>query len=300
MEEGRPSSTAMMAAILRAAHVLLDDEPKILQDELALRLSGFANEAALQAAVNALLAEISHRSNPELAHALFRYARTFVVLRNRYAEDALSQAIARGVSQYVMLGAGLDSFAYRRPDLEGVVQIFEVDHPATQRWKQTRLRDLTIPLPHHLTFVPLDFEQQTLVDTLQRSTYQMREPAFFSWLGVTEFLTEDAVFRTLKEVAALAPGSELVFQYSPPEVLMDAEAQPIIAEIKATSAARGEPWLSLFEPLSFAARVKAVGFTQVQDFGAEDANARYFAGRSDGLRMPNAQRLMKVRVGHVA
>lgn len=260
MEEGRPSTMAIAAAMMRAAHLLLDDEPKILQDDFALRLSGFENEAALRAALNTLLAEISHHSSPELAQALFRYGRTFVVLRNRYAEDELSQAIARGVSQYVILGAGLDSFAYRRPDLESVIQVFEVDHPATQHWKQARLHALTIPLPHNLTFVPLDFEQQTLMDALERSSYQLQEPAFFSWLGVTEFLTEDAVFRTLKEVAALAPGSEIVFQYSLPEVLMNVEARPIIAEIKATSAARGEPWLSLFEPGSLAARVKAVGF----------------------------------------
>ncbi len=299
MEEGRPSATAVVAAMARAAHLFLDDEPKVLQDSLALGLSGIGNEAALRATMEALLAETARRTSPEFAQAVLRYYRALAVMRHRYTEDELSGALQRGVSQYVILGAGLDSFAYRRRDLAGSVRVFEVDHPATQQWKRTRLDDLNEALPNNLTFVPLDFEQQTLREALQTGGYRSEAPAFFSWLGVTQYLTEEAVFETLRFVAAAAPGSEIVFEYSLRELLLDEENKRMLAVVKANSAARGEPWLSLFEPVSLTARVQELGFAQVEDFGPEEANARYFAGRTDGLglRVPFMTHLMKARVG---
>jgi methyltransferase (TIGR00027 family) len=166
MEEGQPSATAIGAAMLRAAHLVLDDEPKILRDPLALGLSGVENETALQERLGAFQAEIARRSTPEVAQALARNIRANLAMRQRYTEDELGKALERGVTQYVILGAGLDSFVYRRPDLAGVVHVFEVDHPATQQWKRVRLRELNITLPSNLTFVPVDFEQQTLADGL--------------------------------------------------------------------------------------------------------------------------------------
>jgi methyltransferase (TIGR00027 family) len=298
MEEGRPSSTARGAAMLRAAHVLLDGEPKILTDNFALALSGVESEAELRTALETMHADFAQRATPELAHSLVRHLRASVTMRSRYTEDELRKAITRGVRQYVILGAGLDSFAYRRRDLEKVVQVFEVDHPATQEWKRTRLRELQIELPPNLTFIPINFENQTLTEALRAGGCRLEEPVFFSWLGVTGYLTEEAIFKTLREVATAAAGSEIVFSYSVREELLDRESQQMRAALKGQVASRGEPTLSLFEPTSLAARVKALGFAQVWDFGPEAANARYFAGRTDGLRVAPLTHLMKARVGN--
>jgi methyltransferase (TIGR00027 family) len=296
MEEGRPSATARGAAILRAAHLLLDDEPKILKDDFASHFSGVENETALRAALERMQANFAQHASPEFAHSLLRHLRASVTMRSRYTEDELSKAIARGVRQYVILGAGLDSFAYRRRDLAEVLRVFEVDHPATQQWKRTRLQELQIALPPNLTFIPINFEQQTVTAALRAGGYRPEEPAFFSWLGVIGYLTEEATFKTLREVVAAAPGSEIVFGYGVQEALLDEESRQMRTFVKAGVAAQGEPILSLFEPTSLATRVKELGFAQVWDFGPEEANAQYFAGRTDGLRVANLNHLMKARV----
>jgi methyltransferase (TIGR00027 family) len=223
-----------------------------------------------------------------------------LVMRQRYTEDELGKALAQGVAQYVILGAGLDSFAYRRPDLVGVLRVFEVDHPATQRWKRARLQALHLELPSHLTFIPVDFEQHTLADGLRAGGHRPERPAFVSWLGVTMYLTEEAVFETLRSVASFAPGSEVVFHYSLPASRSDDEGRRLSAAYQAAAAARGEPWFSLFDPTRLTTRVQALGFSQVWDLGPEEANARYFAGCTDGLRVPPTEHLMKAHVGYVA
>jgi methyltransferase (TIGR00027 family) len=188
--------------MMRTAHLLLDADPKISRDELALGLSGVENEAALLIRLETIETEVARRSTPEVAQAMTRYARAGTVMRQRYTEDELGKAIERGVGQYVILGAGLDSFAYRRPDLTGILGVFEVDHPTTQQWKQARLQELHIPLPRNLTFIPLDFEQQTLAEGLRAGGHRPELPTFVSWLGVTQYLTEEAVFNTLQYVAS--------------------------------------------------------------------------------------------------
>jgi methyltransferase (TIGR00027 family) len=283
MEEGRASTTAMIAAMIRAAHLLWDDAPKIFQDPLALGLSGVESPGALQA---------TRRTMQD------NYAG--VLVRQRYAEDELATAVKSGVGQYVILGAGLDSFAYRRPDLATLLRVFEVDHPATQQWKRARLRDLHVTFPDNLTFVPVDFEQHTLADGLHAVGHRPDLPTFFSWLGVTHYLTEEAVFTTLRYVASLAPGSEIVFQYFLPEALFDDENRRLLALWKARRASVGEPVLSQFEPTTLATRLQEFGFTQVWDVGPEELDARYFAGRTDGLRASPYSHLMKARVGSVA
>jgi methyltransferase (TIGR00027 family) len=285
---------------MRAAHLLLDEDPKIFQDPLALRLSGAESAAALLATYEAMLADVARRSTPEHAQTYARYSRANMVMRQRYTEEALGQALERGVAQYVILGAGLDSFAYRRRDLGAVVHVFEVDHPATQQWKRARLQALHLELPSNLTFVPLDFEQHTLADGLHGGGHRPESPTFFSWLGVTMYLTDAAVFETLRYVASLAPGSEIVFQYVVPETLLTDEGRQLLASIQANVASRGEPLVRAFEPTALAARVQALGFTQIWDFGPEEADAQYFAGRTDGLRTPPHSHLMKARVGSVA
>ena len=159
------------------------------------------------------------------------------------------------------------------------------------------MRELNVTLPSNLTFVPLDFEQQTVAEGLRAGGHRPELPTFFSWLGVTMFLTEAAVFETLRYVASLAPGSEIVFEYGIVDSLLNEEDHQLVAVHKALVAARGEPFLSQFEPVILAARVKELGFAQVWDFGAEEANARYFAGRRDGLRTLPHFYLMKARVG---
>jgi methyltransferase (TIGR00027 family) len=302
MEEGRPSATAMTAARQRAAHMLWDDAPKIFQDSLALGLSGVESESALQATLGAMQAAHARRSTPEVAQVNYRCARASMVVRQRYAEDALDEAVQRGVGQYVILGAGLDSFAYRRLDLAAVLRVFEVDHPATQQWKRARLRDLHVTLPSNLTFIPLDFEQQTLAEGLHAGGHRPDLPTFFSWLGVTHYLTEEAVFKTLRYVASLAAGSEIVFQYFVPVTLCNDEDRPIVTLWMARRSAQGEPAepvLSLFEPTIFATRVLELGFTRVWDVGPGEADARYCAGRTDGLRVYPHMHLMKARVGSI-
>jgi methyltransferase (TIGR00027 family) len=281
---------------MRAAHVLLDDEPKILRDDLALELSGVANEAALRMALERVQTEMAQQTTPELAQSFLRLGRGLAVWRSRYVEDELEKALRRGVTQYVILGAGLDSFAYRRRDITKVVRVFEVDHPATQHWKRTRLQALGVEILPTVTFVPLDFEHQTLQAGLRAGGYHLEEPGVFSWLGVTPYLTEAAIFRTLSEVAALAAGTAIIFEYEVLESLLDVEGQRLEAATRAFATARGEPWLSLFDPASLRTQVQALGFVAIEDFGPAEATARYFAGRGDGLHTYPFAHLMTAHV----
>jgi methyltransferase (TIGR00027 family) len=296
MEEGRPSTTAIIAAMTRASHLFLDDDPKIFQDPLALGLSGMENEAALRATLGEIHSDIARQSTPEFAKKFLKYNRANITLRQRYAEDELGKALERGVKQYVILGAGLDSFAYRRPDLAAIVRVFEVDHPSTQEWKRARLQELNVAPPGNLTFVPIDFERQTLVTALRAGGHQSELPTFVSWLGVTMYLTEAAIFETLRYVASLASGSEMVLQYYLSGPLLSEEGRRLLAIYKAAAAARGEPWLTFFEPTDLGSRVKELGFSQVEDLGPEDANAHYFADRTDGLCDGGLSHHIKARV----
>ena len=296
MEEGRPSFTAVISAMMRAAHLALDGEPKIFADPLALALSGAGNEASLTASLDKLAATTAASVGSGRAEEAYRYLRTVMTLRSRFAEDEHNEAMQRGITQYVILGAGLDSFVYRRRDLVGVLRVFEVDLPATQLWKRSRLRAVNIPEPENLTFVPLDFEQQSLVSGLHAGGLRMQGRAFVSWLGTTQYLTAEAIFNTLREVASLAAGSEIVFQYQIAEHLLDEDSRQLLHVLRAGATAGGEPWLSLFDPPRLAEQVKALGFVDVIDFGPEQALERYFTGRTDGLRPPLLSHFMKARV----
>lgn len=169
VEEGRPSASAVISAMCRAAHMLWDEPPKIFEDSFALPLSGCNREDALKTQMEQLQAEVAQATNPEFAPTLRRSVTAAVVTRSRYLEEEVDQAVVRGVFEYVILGAGLDSFAYRRPELAKVLHIFEVDHPATQAWKLTRLRAAGVELPANLSLVPVDFEKESLIDKLRMS-----------------------------------------------------------------------------------------------------------------------------------
>jgi methyltransferase (TIGR00027 family) len=297
VEEGKPSATAIISAMARAAHLLWDQPPKIFEDTLALRLSGCESEAALKAQVDQLHAEIARTTNPDFAPSSRRLVTSAVVTRSRYLEDEVDQAVRRGVSQYVILGAGLDSFAYRRMELAKVLHIFEVDHPATQAWKQARLRAAGIELPANLSLIPVDFERQSLIDNLRMSGYRTDAIALFSWLGVTMYLSTDAIFGTLGAVATLAPGTEIIFEYNVPKDLVDEETQMMLAAAMTAAQARGEPQGTFFEPGKLAEQVRKIGFAEVSDFGPDEARARYFKNRTDGLRPSPLNHYMRARVG---
>jgi methyltransferase (TIGR00027 family) len=293
----QPSSTAIGAALLRAVHLLLDAPPPILADDQAMRLAGIPDADALKAALQKLHAEFSHRADPALADELLRSLRASIVLRNRYAEDELERACARGVRQYVLLGAGLDSFAQRRPAWAEALEIFELDLPATQAWKRQRLQDLGLALPARLHLIPADLLHQPPLEALAGSAFRHDQPAFFSWLGVTSYLSEDAVYATLGNLAKAAPGSAVVFNYGLGETNIDEAGRRINAALKAGIAARNEPAAnSGFRPEALAGRLRELGYAEVTDLDFDAAERRYFAGRSDGLHAPTTTRLMLARV----
>jgi methyltransferase (TIGR00027 family) len=279
MESRKASDTAALTAVLRAAHQLVDDEPRIVDDPIAVRLLEDASEriAAQRAAL--------------LSPGLMGF-RAAVVLRSRYAEDQLIQAVERGVGQFVILGAGLDTFAYRQPAFGRGLQIYEVDHPATQAWKRERLAGAHIAVPDNLHWAPIDFEQQTLAAGLRETGFDTSQPAFFSWLGVTQYLTLAAIDATLRVVAALPSPSTIVLSFILPDADLPSEEAVGARAIAEDAATKGEPWLTRISPPELAARLASLGFREVIHLIPEQANARYFAGRRDGLRAPYAAQLI--------
>lgn len=226
-----------------------------------------------------------------------RALRAFIAARSRYAEDALHAAVAAGVAQYVVLGAGLDTFAYRLSEPSSL-RVFEVDHPSTQAWKRVRLAAAGIAPPAHLELVGFDFERQSLAQAMATTGFDPRRPACVSWLGVTVYLTVEAIRGTLAWVAALQAGSTIVFEYAVPSARADAGAE-IRAGMAARSAAVGEPWITFFEPDEMVRLLAAAGFADVEDLDPEAAYQRYFRDRQDGLRPRGTARLVRATVRHV-
>jgi len=201
--------------------------------------------------------------------------------RSRYAEDELAQAVGHGVGQYVVLGAGLDTFAYRNP--HAGLRVFEVDHPATQAWKREQLQAAEIAIPAFLTFVPIDFERQTLADGLLRSGFNASAPAFFSWLGVTPYLTRDACMGTLSFIAKMPAGSGVVFDFAVDRKLLNVGQRMALAALSRRVAAAGEPFQLFFDPRELQDELKRMGFHRSELLQREQINARYFKDREDGL-----------------
>jgi methyltransferase (TIGR00027 family) len=276
MQEGKFSKTAHRVAIRRAAHQLLDN-PKVLDDPLALRIIG--SEAA-----NDLL------SNPKEHHAFSRAFRAFMAARSRYAEDELARAVARGVRQYVVLGAGLDTFAYRNPHRG--LRVFEVDHPSTQAWKREQLLAADIKIPPSLTFVPIDFEKQTLASRLEHSGLDANSAAFFSWLGVTPYLTREACMTTLSFIAGMPAGSGVVFDFAVDPALLNPGQKQALDALSKRVAAAGEPFQLFFDPNKLQDELKRLGFHRTEFLQGKDLNARYFNDRADGL-------LVRGSIGHL-
>jgi methyltransferase (TIGR00027 family) len=285
MEQRAPSRTAIGTAMHRAAHLLLDEDPKILVDPFARAFAGYASDADMLQAI----------ASEEMIE--FPRMRAVFTLRSRYTEDELARAIIRGIDQYIILGAGLDSFAYRRPDLVEALDVFEVDHPASQAWKRARIAELGIAAPTHLHHVSIDFERQTLGEGLAESIVDLGKPVFLSLLGVTQYLTPDATLRMLRDVAATtASGSELVFQFVVPPATLAGDEAALVTAFAERNGSRGEPWLSYFEPAEIERHLLAAGFSGVVHFGPEEATQRYLRGRGDGLCMPAYFHMIKASI----
>jgi methyltransferase (TIGR00027 family) len=272
-----PKPSAQRVATLRAAHQLLDD-PLILDDPLALKILGDDNEAAIRAHPD--------RYDDPLSKGL----RISLAVRSRFTEDAWREAARRDVRQYVILGAGLDTYAYREP--AEAERLFEVDLPATQQWKRACLDAAGIGAPASLTYVPLDFERDTLAHALSRAGFRDDAPAFFSWLGVSMYLDEAAIQETLRFIASCAAGSAVVFDYIVTPSLLTPLEQLGMELVRAKVAESGEPWKSHFDPASLPDRIRALGFGAAVGIRPEDLNDTYLAGRKDGFRMGNSLRLM--------
>jgi methyltransferase (TIGR00027 family) len=243
----------------RAAHQIFDIPP-VFADPLALR--------------------IVEGQTPANDSPAFR---AFMAVRSRYSEDQLAEAVARGATQCVVLGAGLDTFAYRNPYTG--LKVFEVDHPATQAWKRHCLDQSGIAIPASLTFVPVDFETQTLRDGLMRAGFRFDQTAFFSWLGVVPYLTNDAFESTLRLIASMPKGSAVVFDYGATRESLSPRELEARDALSARVAAAGEPFLLFLDPGELETRLKSIGFGEVEDLSARELNARYFRERADGLKL---------------
>jgi methyltransferase (TIGR00027 family) len=280
---GEPSRTAQGAALHRAAHQLLE-QPLVFHDPLALKILGPERQSLLEANL------------PRRQSLGSRAMRAFIVMRSRHAEDELAAAFTGGTRQYVVLGAGLDTFAYRNPHGEQL-RVFEVDHPATQDWKRKQLDAQGIDVPHGLRFVAVDFEKDALGDCLDRAGFDRKAPAFISWLGVSIYLTKEAVAETLRFVGrSCAGGSQIVFDFAVPDDLLSETERSRREKRARTVSAAGEPWISHFDPGTLAADLLGMGFNQAASFGADDANERYFTGRTDGFRVVGSGRIMQAGI----
>jgi len=267
-----PDSTAVRVALWRALHVQADPLPHVFEDEVGLKLAG---------------PDEGWRDRPDMSSFTSPF-RASIVARARFVEDLVVEESTRGVGQYVILGAGLDTFAQRRPELASRLLVFEVDRPGPQAWKRQRLVELGYGIPSFLRFVPVDFAAgDSWWEQLTASGFDSTRPAIVASTGVSMYLTRDAIMATLRQVAALAPGSTLAMSFMLPIEMADAELRPGIERAAAGARSSGTPFVSFFKPAEMLALAREAGFRDVQHVSAADLAQRYFSGRTDGLRPPN-------------
>src|SRR5438094_3756021 len=270
--KAEPDSTAVRVALWRALHVQVDPPPHVLEDEVGLKLAA---------------PDEGWRSRPDMS-PFTRPFRASIVARARFIEDVVAEQAAAGVGQYVILGAGLDTFAQRRPAYASRLLVFEVDRRGPQAWKRQRLIDLGFVIPSFLRLVPVDFEAGELWwERLAEAGFDADRPAVVASTGVSMYLTTDAIAATLRQVAALAPGSTLAMSFMLPIELADPEVRPAIERAVAGARASGTPFISFFTPAQMLTLAREAGFKEVQHVSAATLAQRYFAGRTDGLRPPN-------------
>jgi methyltransferase (TIGR00027 family) len=277
-QDTSPDSTAVRVALWRAMHVQIDPPPYVLEDEVGLKL---------------VAPEEGWRSRPDMHPQGTSRFRASIIARARFIEDLVVEQVGRGVGQYVILGAGLDTFAQRRPEVASKLRLFEVDKPGTQAWKQRRLIELGFVIPEWLRFAPVDFESETsLWEQLAKAGYEKNRPAVVSSLGVSMYLTKDAIKDTLREMAGLAPGSKFVMTFLLPLELVDPEDQPGYERSEKGARTSGTPFLSFFTPQEMLALAQDAGFKGREHLSTASLTPRYFAGRTDNLRPSTGEELL--------
>ncbi len=277
-----PDSTAARVALWRAMHVQIDAPPHVLEDEVGLQLLAPAED---------------WRQRGDMDPNFTRTFRASIVARARFIEDLVEKEAGRGVNQYVILGAGLDSFAQRRADIASRLTVFEIDQPNTQSWKRQRLIELGFGVPDWLRFVPVDFETGgSWLDQLASAGFDETKPAIVVSTGVSMYLTRDANMLTLTQVAAFAPASTFTMSFLLPIEMADSEARPGLEMAQKGARASGTPFISFFMPEEILAMAREAGFKVANHVSADDLAQQYFSGRTDGLRPPkNAEELLVAR-----
>lgn len=278
-----PDSTAARVALWRALHVHSDAPPHVLEDEVGLKL---------------LAPEPGWQQRGDMDPQFTRPFRASIVARARFIEDLVIEHAGRGLSQYVILGAGLDSFAQRRPDVASRMTVFEVDQPGPQAWKRQRLAELGFGVPQWLRFVPVDFEaRESWQEALVAARFDASRPAIVVSTGVSMYLSKEANAATLRQVASLAPGSMLAMTFLLPLEMADPDVRPGLEMAEKGARASGTPFISFFTPPEMLALARENGFRDAQHISADMLTERYFAGRADGLRPPrNAEELLLATV----
>jgi methyltransferase (TIGR00027 family) len=273
-----PDGTAVRVALWRAMHVQIDPPPHVIEDEIGLRL---------------VAPDDDWRRRPDLDPTATSLFRAGIVARARFVEDLVVEQASHGVGQYVILGAGLDTFAQRRPEIASRLRVFEVDQPVPQAWKRQRLIDLGFDIPDWLRLVPVDFEAgDDWWPQLVRAGFDAAQPAVVASTGVSMYLTKDAIAATLRQVTTLAPGSTLAMTFLLPPELADPEVRPGLEQAQKGAQASGTPFISFFTPPEMVALARAAGFKDAQHVSAGMLNQRYFAGRTDGLRTPRGEEFL--------
>ena len=272
----------MRVALWRALHLEVDGQPAVLADPVGLRLADPAD---------------GWRERPDMDPVFTRGFRAAIVARARFIEDLVTAAVDDGVGQYVLLGAGLDTFAQRRPEYAGRLRVFEIDQPAPQAWKRRRLTDLGYGVPEWLRLVPVDFEAgASWWDQLAAAGFSPAAPAVVASTGVSMYLTREANAATLRQLAGLAPGSTVAMTFLLPSELLDEQDRPGLAMAANGARAAGTPFISFFSPDEMLSLARAAGFADARHVPAAELNDRYFAGRADGLRMSTGEDLLVATV----
>ncbi|MBN9494420.1 class I SAM-dependent methyltransferase [bacterium] len=276
--QAEPDNTAVRTALWRALHVRVDAPPYVLEDEVGLRLAA---------------PEDGWERRGDMEPEGTKFFRASIVARGRFVEDLVAEQMQRGVGQYVILGAGLDTFAQRQPELASRLQVFEVDQPGTQAWKRQRLIELGYGVPERLHLVPVNFEMnQSWRDALVAAGFDAGRPAVVASAGVSMYLTREAISATLAEVASLAPGSTLLMTFLLPFDQMAPDVQPGFAIAQRGAQASGTPFVSFFEPDEMVALALEAGFKDARHVSARELNARYFGSRGDGFRVVMGEELL--------
>ena len=288
MEDGSPSQTALMVAVLRAHHCHFAPEPKILNDTTALPLSGMADLDAVKDYKNGVIEFFSGLSSRETAESFVQQITDSVCMRSRLVEERLTKARTQGLEQLVILGAGLDSTAYRCTDQLNDLPVFEIDHPATQHWKKTRLTECNINIPDNLKFVSFDFENQTLTEALEVGGVCSDAVTMFTWLGVQMYLTPATVQATLAVLGKFPPGTQLIMDFAMPDATHpDEQLQDPVGELNRVVSEMGEPFESTYTEQELETCLKEAGFSDVSFYTVERILDSFLNGNRDICSVPD-------------